>query len=149
MYSTPQVMNQDTARNSSNHEPYKNKVVKSLFGIILVIFQCGFCRNCIRHLQGSLENYLPSTKDDQSTSKRKVCISILNFSIVDVQSHIFDSLYYCFSLNQRVYGQFQSEEFWTLDENHETVLLHYLFIYFKFVQFAQLMILLYFKNVCF
>jgi hypothetical protein len=31
-------MNQDTARNSSNHEPYKNKVVKSLFGIILVIF---------------------------------------------------------------------------------------------------------------
>ncbi|AQL03209.1 hypothetical protein ZEAMMB73_Zm00001d045787 [Zea mays] len=40
------VMNQDTARNSSNHEPYKNK--------------------------GSLENYLPSTKDDQSTSKRKV-----------------------------------------------------------------------------
>ncbi|AQL03206.1 uncharacterized protein [Zea mays] len=60
------VMNQDTARNSSNHEPYKNK--------------------------GSLENYLPSTKDDQSTSKRK-----------------------------RVYGQFQSEEFWTLDENHETI----------------------------
>ncbi|AQK53247.1 hypothetical protein ZEAMMB73_Zm00001d050922 [Zea mays] len=40
------VMNQDTARNSSNHEPYKNK--------------------------GSLENYLPSTKDDQSRSKRKV-----------------------------------------------------------------------------
>ncbi|XP_020394845.1 uncharacterized protein [Zea mays] len=74
------VMNQDIARNSSNHEPYKNK--------------------------GSLENYLPSTKDDQSTSERK-----------------------------RVYGQFQSEEFWTLDENHESS--HYEETHYNLVGFQQ------------